>query len=394
MHLHCLHYRYGCRAVTIWGSILASIGFLAAAFSHHIALLYFFFGLVSGFGLSLCYVASIIIVAYYFDTRRSFATGIAVCGSGLGTFVFAPFTQWLMDSYEGWRGACIILSGIFLNMILCGLMFRELQWRQRRVSRASSARSITSQMPEIEELRIALESGDVSELLNDKEEDVMLASSLITIPTYIKDPSKLPEDVLAMILQNKQTYDFILEKYPEALKDIHSAESLHLNGTGGQKLLDKDKNQKMETESKSVKIKRRVSSLIKGQKSILKKNESKEPEAAGEADVCRRPPEKAVHLQNLKVRRQSMTYRGACLSTPRYHMRASSCPDIYKNTAAAEESSRDSVCSELLHSVRDCLSLHYVTTPFVVFCFSNFLLYFWWVDMLQHNLGISFYIDI
>ena len=145
-------------------------------------------------------------------------------------------------------------------------------------------------------------------------------------------------------------------------------------------MLDKDKNQKTETESKSVKIKRRVSSLIKGQKSILKKNESKEPEAAGETDVCRRPPEKAVHLQNLKVRRQSMTYRGACLSTPRYHMRASSCPDIYKNTAAEEESSGDSVCSELLHSVRDCLSLHYVTTPFVVFCFSNFLLYFWFVE--------------
>ena len=40
--------RFGCRAVTIWGSLLASLGFLAAAFSHHIALLYFFFGVVSG----------------------------------------------------------------------------------------------------------------------------------------------------------------------------------------------------------------------------------------------------------------------------------------------------------------------------------------------------------
>ena len=131
--------RYGCRAVTIWGSILASIGFLAAAFSHHIALLYLFFGVVSGFGLSLCYVASIIIVAYYFESKRSFATGIAVCGSGIGTFVFAPFTQWLMDNYDGWRGACIILSGIFLNMIICGLMFKELEWK-KKMSRASSAR--------------------------------------------------------------------------------------------------------------------------------------------------------------------------------------------------------------------------------------------------------------
>ena len=127
--------------MTIWGSILASLGFLAAAFSHHIALLYFFFGIVSGFGLSLCYVASIIIVAYYFETKRSFATGIAVCGSGIGTFLFAPFTQWLMDSYDGWRGACIILSGIFLNMIICGLMFKELTWK-KRVSRAGSVRYI------------------------------------------------------------------------------------------------------------------------------------------------------------------------------------------------------------------------------------------------------------
>jgi hypothetical protein len=40
---------------------------------------------IAGFGLSLCYVAAIIIVAYYFDRKRSFATGVSVCGSGVGT---------------------------------------------------------------------------------------------------------------------------------------------------------------------------------------------------------------------------------------------------------------------------------------------------------------------
>ena len=40
-----------------------------------------------------------------------------------GTFVFALFTQWLMDSYGGWRGACIILAGIFLNTVVCGMNF-------------------------------------------------------------------------------------------------------------------------------------------------------------------------------------------------------------------------------------------------------------------------------
>jgi MFS transporter, MCT family, solute carrier family 16 (monocarboxylic acid transporters), member 9 len=44
-----------------------------------------------GFGLSLCYVAAIIIVAYYFDRKRSFATGVSVCGSGVGKNLRMPF---------------------------------------------------------------------------------------------------------------------------------------------------------------------------------------------------------------------------------------------------------------------------------------------------------------
>ena len=105
----------------------------------------------------------------------------------LGTFLFAPFTQWLMDSYGGWRGACIILAGIFLNMVVCGMMFKELPFnKKKRMARASSARSITTQMPEIEELRLALESGDVSLLIHQNKAEQTIASSLITIPTYIK----------------------------------------------------------------------------------------------------------------------------------------------------------------------------------------------------------------
>ena len=81
--------------MTVVGSVMASIGFLAAAFSNNIYLLYLFFGVIAGCGLSLCYVASIIIVAYYFDRRRSFATGISVCGSGVGEslvwFAFEDF---------------------------------------------------------------------------------------------------------------------------------------------------------------------------------------------------------------------------------------------------------------------------------------------------------------
>ena len=367
--------RFGCRAVTIWGSLLASLGFLAAAFSHHIALLYFFFGVMSGFGLSLVYVASIIIVAYYFETKRSFATGIAVSGSGIGTFLFAPFTQWLMDNYGGWRGACIILAGIFLNMILCGLMFKELEWK-RRMSRASSARSLSS--PEIEELRAALQSGDLL-TEEEEEEEVRIASSLVTIPTYIKDPNKLPQDILAMMVQNKQTYDFILENYPDCLRDIPSVESFTtLKATEEEADKEKHSNQskaKTEGESKSVKLKRRVSSLLRGQQKPLEPVQSSSRAATEKDD-----------LQKLKVRRQSMTYRGATLSTRNRLRSSASCPDIYKNARSEDDDEEESCSGEMLD---------YITLPFIVFCISNFLLYFWYdvpyvytIEYVENNLHI------
>ena len=235
-------------------------------------------------------------------------------------------------------------------------------------------------MPEIEELRQALENGNVSELIKDKEEEVMIASSLITIPTYIKDPSKLPEDVISMMLQNKQTYDYILENYPEALKDIHSVESLIVkNDVKENHFVADAKNSKTDSESKSVKLKRRVSSLIKGQKSILKKNEEYKNIEINQVPKRRNLEKLKAETETLKVRRQSMTYRGSRFGGPRAtnHVRSSSCPDIYKNTVMEDSQEQGTFYSELLHSFQDCLSLHYVTLPFVAFCISNFLLYFW-----------------
>jgi len=53
------------------------------------------------------------------------ATGIAVCGSGIGTFIFAPLTNALLPEYS-WKGTVLIEAGIFLNCILSGMVFRPL----------------------------------------------------------------------------------------------------------------------------------------------------------------------------------------------------------------------------------------------------------------------------
>jgi len=56
----------------------------------------------------------VVCVGYYFETKRSLATGIAVCGSGFGTFAFAPLATMLLENFD-WRGANLILAGLILN---------------------------------------------------------------------------------------------------------------------------------------------------------------------------------------------------------------------------------------------------------------------------------------
>ena len=46
-----------------------------------------------GIGLGMIYLPAIVSVTYYFEKKRAFATGLAVCGSGIGTFIFAPLLR-------------------------------------------------------------------------------------------------------------------------------------------------------------------------------------------------------------------------------------------------------------------------------------------------------------
>lgn len=64
-------------------------------------------------------------VTTYFEKLRSLATGIAVAGSGLGTFIFAPLIDLFIREY-GWRGTLMVLSGIVLNCAVFGGLFRPL----------------------------------------------------------------------------------------------------------------------------------------------------------------------------------------------------------------------------------------------------------------------------
>ncbi|CAG9784230.1 unnamed protein product [Diatraea saccharalis] len=120
--------RWGCQRVTVAGALLASVCVIVSAFATNILTLIFTIGIGAGFGFGLIYLPAIVSVTVWFERYRSLATGIAVCGSGLGTFLFAPLTSALVAEY-GWRGAMTIIGALVLNCVPLGLMFRPVPER-------------------------------------------------------------------------------------------------------------------------------------------------------------------------------------------------------------------------------------------------------------------------
>lgn len=96
------------------GSVAGFIGLSSSIFAQSVDILFFTLGIFFGVAIGLTFNPVVVGVGFYFDKRRALATGIAVCGSGAGTFVFAPLTHWLLETYA-LRGTFLIMVYIFLN---------------------------------------------------------------------------------------------------------------------------------------------------------------------------------------------------------------------------------------------------------------------------------------
>lgn len=68
-------------------------------------------------------------VGCYFRKRKALAYGIAMSGSGIGTFVLAPVVQLLIELYS-WRGALLVLSAFVGNLCVCGALLRPITIRE------------------------------------------------------------------------------------------------------------------------------------------------------------------------------------------------------------------------------------------------------------------------
>ena len=100
--------RFGCRAVCIAGGVVVAASLFAASYAEHLEVLYPAFAMV-GVGFSMSFNPAVVIIAHYFVKHRALATGIAVAGSGVGTFGMAPIYNSLIKAY-GWRVALRVVG--------------------------------------------------------------------------------------------------------------------------------------------------------------------------------------------------------------------------------------------------------------------------------------------
>ncbi|XP_077300586.1 monocarboxylate transporter 9-like [Arctopsyche grandis] len=365
--------RYGCRKMCIIGSILACLGFIASVFAPNMETLFFTFGIVSGFGLSLCYVAAVVIVAYYFEKKRSLATGLSVCGSGIGTFIFAPVTQMLLNEY-GWRGTTLILAGLFLNITVCGVLMKDLPWtavmakakaedrkrtrEQKRLKKQGSSADSFSDNKSTNTVGTGtqlLPGGDGNGAGANPESVTRQFCSLVNLPTYVNNGENVPVEVLELLATHKNVYNVLMQNYPSMLissRSFSDSGKIHELGT----------------------------------RRGLAAQEITSPPATIHSPVgrsARTPPRPTTaYLKDLRIHRHSLTYRGAMLNIKRYRLRASSCPNIYRNsmtTIAKEKLQWYSGLWEFWDLIVDMLDFSHFSNPrFSLFALSNFLLYTWY----------------
>lgn len=125
--------------------LLFSVGLLGSFLAANVYILMFCF-LLTGFSAGTTTV-SLGMLSKYFDKYYKIAMTVACCGMSTSVIVMPPLSQFFRDTY-GWRGTCLLLSGIGANIVLLSHVFKPLQ--EEHVERRTEYSLVSSQEEQIQ----------------------------------------------------------------------------------------------------------------------------------------------------------------------------------------------------------------------------------------------------
>ena len=109
--------RFGPRRVIVPGIVVLGFGLVLCSTIKTLGQFYLIYGVIMGAGITCIGIITYsAILAHWFDKKRGLASGIAVSGMGLGTFVLVPLSQSFISMW-GWRIA-FIMTGVLVLILL------------------------------------------------------------------------------------------------------------------------------------------------------------------------------------------------------------------------------------------------------------------------------------
>ncbi len=130
--------RWGTFRIIVLGTTLVALGTALTPFAHDSAALTLTLGIVAAAGAGAGSFAILIgwLARYVPEPRRPFAAGFINAGSSLGQFLFAPFTQWLIDSF-GYVHALWVLAASACLVIPLAAWLRQVLGEARATSQSA-----------------------------------------------------------------------------------------------------------------------------------------------------------------------------------------------------------------------------------------------------------------
>ncbi|XP_014354972.2 uncharacterized protein LOC106708027 [Papilio machaon] len=426
--------RYGCRSMTILGGLISTLGFVLASVSNTIEMMMITFGVIAGLGLGLVYVTAVVSIAYWFEKKRNLAVGLGACGTGVGTFVYAPMTQYFIEEY-GWRGTILLLSGTLLNLCVCGCVMRDPEWwireqkKQRNEeksnfvkdeskSRNSSFTSIGN--PYVFDFdaptrgvgmkRLITKGVSPEKVIKDESEaikryenilsytkrNLQKSRSMDNLPSYLTYDDKRSRKMLESIIKN------ISKQYKIEVKN---PSFIQTNNTEVQKLIEGNKNtdppavaytnqflqrthsekygNKKENSLKKYQLKNckelEVTKLLDSEQKTnkIEKQDSKE----NRREWFKKQLSVNHHyLKDLKMPINSISHRNAMLNIKRYRLKASSCPDLFKNSMISVNEKEEKWNEDCVNCLSDMFNVAlFKKMTFNLLCLGTLILFIWFI---------------
>ena len=101
--------KFGFAPIITIGVLILTTFYIISTTSRNVAIFTLHCGIFGGFGLGLIYTPCSVICSFYLKKRRPLATGIAMCGGGIGLMLMSEAMNFFNESY-GWKSYVIICA--------------------------------------------------------------------------------------------------------------------------------------------------------------------------------------------------------------------------------------------------------------------------------------------